>query len=396
MNEDVARGILGLESGATREEIKKAYAQRARFMHPDRFIDRSQSEIDHATSEFQRLGVARDFLLAGAFESSARTRTTSNGPSQEREPTPRKGRHFHTSIEVNERELVPGAVLLVSGPHGSPVKVRVPTSFLAGSTLRVKNQGWPGVSGGAAGDLYVKITVRDSGPASEPSRGTGHSASGTQHPDHLRAEMVLTLTSKKAAVGKRLTVTSPLGETFIIQVPAGMQQGGTLRIQGRGHRSEVGPERGDLILQLKIVDQELQTGFRAWPWVAGVAVLVLVLIAVQSWRSASEDDGASSTASVQASDADSPLAFTYQAKPTDLCSDDEGYGCWIWDVTPKASCARAEFEIEFFGSEASVTALDKVTYVTSGIVDMEAFTIEITATSEHPDFAGIGWATCTA
>ena len=55
--------ILGLEPGASKEEIKKAYRRLAQIHHPDRFHSLGQESVAAATSTFQRIKDAYDYLV---------------------------------------------------------------------------------------------------------------------------------------------------------------------------------------------------------------------------------------------------------------------------------------------------------------------------------------------
>jgi DnaJ like chaperone protein len=55
--------ILGLESGATAEEIRKAFRRLAQIHHPDRFVRLGEEAVAAATATFQRIKEAHDYLM---------------------------------------------------------------------------------------------------------------------------------------------------------------------------------------------------------------------------------------------------------------------------------------------------------------------------------------------
>ena len=58
-----AYAILGLENGASQEEITKAYRRLAQIHHPDRFSSLGKESVAAATSTFQRINEAYTYLL---------------------------------------------------------------------------------------------------------------------------------------------------------------------------------------------------------------------------------------------------------------------------------------------------------------------------------------------
>ncbi|MHB0775731.1 DnaJ domain-containing protein [Halomonas sp. WWR20] len=58
--------VLGLEAGASREEIKRAYRRLAQAHHPDRFFSRGESVVANASRRFQRIKNAYEFLMHDA------------------------------------------------------------------------------------------------------------------------------------------------------------------------------------------------------------------------------------------------------------------------------------------------------------------------------------------
>lgn len=115
--------------------------------------------------------------------------------------------------------------------------VRVPAGVDDGSRIRMSGAGEAGMRGGAAGDLYVYITVR---PHKQFRRDgadvfVDHAISFTQ-----------------AALGERITVPSLEGEIALDLAP-GTQSGATYRMPGHGMPSIRGGGRGDQLVTVHVV-----------------------------------------------------------------------------------------------------------------------------------------------
>jgi DnaJ-class molecular chaperone len=80
--------VLGVEPGASRAEVRRAYRRRALEVHPD-----IPGSGDDATGTMARLNHARDELLARARARPSHDRTTGDGPAgpgrEPREPVKR-------------------------------------------------------------------------------------------------------------------------------------------------------------------------------------------------------------------------------------------------------------------------------------------------------------------
>ncbi len=81
MNRTEALRMLGLDEGATDEDIKTAYREMAQILHPDRFASNKKLQ-DRATEQFKNLQQAYDHLTKhgradGSSRSGARPHTSS-------------------------------------------------------------------------------------------------------------------------------------------------------------------------------------------------------------------------------------------------------------------------------------------------------------------------------
>lgn len=128
--------------------------------------------------------------------------------------------------EVDERGLISHRV--------KKLKVKVPPGTTAGSVLRMKGQGAPGIGGGDSGDLLVSIRL-------------------AQHPlfglDGKHVSLVVPLLPWEAALGCKVTIPTLKGKTRV-SIPAGSQTGQKLRLAGLGLP---GDPPGDFLVVLKVV-----------------------------------------------------------------------------------------------------------------------------------------------
>ena len=277
--------ILGIGKNATPEEIKKAYKKLARKYHPD------VSKEQNAEQKFKELGEAYEVLkdpakreeydqlqAMGAMGRNGQftpppgwdsaTHFYEGGSSGEfsdffealfgrnggfhrsrsggRQHMSMRGEDIHHELALLLEEAYGGTEQQLEyrvpdvDEHGlishrtHRVKVKIPAGAAAGSILRIKGHGAPGVGGAEAGDLLLTIRL-------------------AEHPlyavDGKNLSLVVPVTPWEAALGCKVTIPTLKSKTKV-NVPPGSQSGQKLRLTALGLP---GNPAGDSFVVLKIV-----------------------------------------------------------------------------------------------------------------------------------------------
>jgi molecular chaperone DnaJ len=116
------------------------------------------------------------------------------------------------------------------------IKITIPAGVDTGTRLRVNGEGEGGYMGGAAGDLYVEIAVK------EDSR---FDRDGNDLLTEIKVDYLHLL------LGGELEIETVNGSAEI-EIPRGTQVGDRIRIQGQGIPSLRGSRRGDLYCQVGV------------------------------------------------------------------------------------------------------------------------------------------------
>jgi molecular chaperone DnaJ len=115
------------------------------------------------------------------------------------------------------------------------ITVRIPPGVKDGQRIRLAGKGAPGLRGGPAGDLYVRVHVSE------------HDMFGRKGDD---LTLVLPVTFPEAALGASVRVPTLEG-AVTLKIPAGTGSGRTLRVRGKGAPKRTGGA-GDLLVTIEV------------------------------------------------------------------------------------------------------------------------------------------------
>jgi len=285
--------ILGVKREATQDEIRAAYRQLAKKLHPDlnpgdkgaeeKFKEVAaaydllgdadkrarfdRGEIDASGAERPRERYYRDFhtanagehaySAAGGFEDlmgneDILSKILGRGRGEGRMRVRIRGQNVHYRLTVDFLEAVNGATKRITMPEGGTLDVVIPAGTHDGQILRLRGKGGPAMGDAPPGDALVEVEV-------QPHRLF------TREDDDIHIELPISLT--EAVLGATLDVPTPTG-TVRMTVPKGANTGRVLRLRGKGVARKDG-SRGDEYVALKVVlpeppDTELEDFARRW------------------------------------------------------------------------------------------------------------------------------------
>lgn len=277
--------ILGVERGASEEDIKKAYRKLARKYHPD------VSKEKDAEEKFKAVNEAND-VLSDAEKRAAYDQLGSYKPGQNFRPPPgweqqfgggshgdfgnmdfgdlfaqmfgggmgghgrrgfgQAGQDFEMTLEITLEEAYQGGekTLQIEVPEPSgqgmmvrvprTIKVRIPKGATEGQRLRLPGKGGSGQHGGKAGDLYLRI-------AFVPHRW--------YKPEGHDLTLDVPLTPWEAALGAQVEIPTLAGNVRL-KVKPGSRSGQKMRLIGKG-LPKANDGFGDLYCVFQIATSEV-------------------------------------------------------------------------------------------------------------------------------------------
>lgn len=252
--------VLGVEKGASQDEIKKAFRKQAKRYHPDANPDNPEAErrfkeINEAyevlsdpkkRQQYDAFGsgfggfqgfpggnsqnpyqgqqydagnleeILQSFFggfggFTGARPEGFRTRDAA------RDTSPARGQDIEQPVTISLREAYEGAVRLITKDNRQ-LRATIPRGAGTGTRVRLTGEGGPGPFGGPNGDLYLIITV-EADPVFE------------REGDDLTVDVPVDIFT--AMLGGEVQVPT-LSRPVKLRIPAGTSSGRRLRLTGKG------------------------------------------------------------------------------------------------------------------------------------------------------------------
>ncbi|MDD2272270.1 MAG: DnaJ C-terminal domain-containing protein [Desulfuromonadaceae bacterium] len=280
---------LGLEKGASPDEIKKAFRKLAVKYHPDRNPDNKDAEdkfkeINEAYAvlsdpekkqqydtfgssgfhkQYSQEDIFRGFDFGNAYKDmgggvggggaddlfsrlfgGAFGRGDARGGFRR---GPQKGGDHEMELTVSFRDAAQGAEKQIAfrrGGQREELRVKIPAGVDNGSKIRISGKGAQGEGGGQPGDLFLIIHVL---PDPVFTRDGGD----------LFVERVIPFSA--ACQGISLDVPTLEGDKRI-KVPAGIQPGTKIRLKGCGIKTIGSNAKGDLYVKISVHIPETLNG----------------------------------------------------------------------------------------------------------------------------------------
>jgi curved DNA-binding protein len=270
--------LLELTRTADEAEIKKAYRRLARKYHPDVSKEKNAEEkfkqIKEAyevlsdpekrkaydqfgenwkhgqqgfepppdwqqASGFSNAGFGGASGFSDFFEQMFGGSGQSGSRQHRRQPHKVKGEDIRSQLKISIEDSFIGAVrdlhLQVPGSRThKTLSVKIPQGVLSGQSIRLREQGQPGMGGGSAGDLYLDI---------EFEKNLRFTVEGADVYTHL------SIAPWEAALGGTVTVSTPVSH-FSLKIPPDSQTGKKMRLKGKGLPAK---NPGDFYVILDIV-----------------------------------------------------------------------------------------------------------------------------------------------
>jgi len=270
--------VLGIQRGASADEIKKAYRKKAKQYHPDANQNDPSAEAkfkqvneayevlkdDDKRSMYDRFGANwknyQGFAGQGAgspfgqqqggaayadmsdmFETifgqgQTGRRRRGNGGFRTNFNVQRGGEDIEQPVYISLQEAYEGTKRIIN-KNGREINVNIPRGATNGTKVRLSGEGQPGINGGPAGNLYLVVNVSDD-------------STFERQDDDLYVDVkVDAFTAMLGGEVEVPTMTRPVR----MKIRPGMQSGQKLRLSGKGMpklRSK--NEFGDLYARIMI------------------------------------------------------------------------------------------------------------------------------------------------
>ena len=263
--------VLGVQKGASDDEIKKAFRKLAIKYHPDKNPGDKEAEAKFKEAN-EAYGVLSDKTKrarydqfghagvggagggnpfgggAGGFNFNGQNFNFDFGGGGLDDILgsifgfgggfrgARRGRDYRTSVTIDFKDAIFGVTKEVS-VDGEQVKLKIPAGIYDGQQIRLSGKGGPAPEqGGQRGDLYVEVRVR------------AHKHL-TREGDLILSEVTVSMV--EAVLGTEVDVETVDGP-ITMKVPAGTQPGTNFKLSGHGAPRLGGEERGPQIVTVNV------------------------------------------------------------------------------------------------------------------------------------------------
>ncbi|MGB3414223.1 MAG: DnaJ C-terminal domain-containing protein [Microbacteriaceae bacterium] len=147
-----------------------------------------------------------------------------------------KGSDVSAQVTLSFKDAASGSTMKLQTADGQSINVKIPAGVKDGQTIRLAGKGRPSPSGGASGDMLVKVSVRK------------HDVF-TREGNNLRVTVPITIF--EATQGGTIEVPTLDGQTVKLKIAAGTSSGKVLRVKTRGIKTA--KAHGDLLATVEIV-----------------------------------------------------------------------------------------------------------------------------------------------
>ena len=275
--------VLQVDRKADAEDIKRAYRKLAKELHPDinpgnEAVEKRFKEVSQAYSILgdpekrklfdsgqidangQQSGWPGGFSRGGPgggsgggfnpFEAGDDINLNDiisdlfGGGRRQARSTRRKGADISYSVAVDFLEAAAGTTKRVKLADGKTIDFKIPAGSEDGQTLRLKGKGKAGLGGASPGDALVELKVQ----AHKHFKRSGQ---------NILLDLPVTL--QEALLGANVPVPTIHGKVSM-KIPAGSNNGTSLRLKGKGIPARAGTEAGDQLVTLRIVLPKNRTG----------------------------------------------------------------------------------------------------------------------------------------